>query len=291
MNAAKTALIISAIGLEEKIFVSDVSGIISRKDRLCNKIIGDTLHLITTDKFEYGKYHFDTAFQLHAVQKVNLKKEFPKHSFINSNTILNKKIAYSYPYLFIPYGRYGTLNEVDKKAGMRIDVRDGSSEKMLEYPAKYNTCPDRYMYPVVDVVNEKLYSLFLNDDYIYKTNIMTGETESATPISFTSHYMCFDEKQEENLAYANKYDLNNEMNINFIYNNDQFYIIKRLRKRDKKQPARCVILVFNKSLEYQFAFYPQHDVFPSASLAYKQGVLIFAHKLNEAYYYAFNKAK
>lgn len=273
----------------KKTFQADLSSIISRPKRYSNVIINDTFHLVNNDDKIYYQYVFDSSFQLKKVFELKINDLFPKHSFINTNITVAKKIAYSYPYLFVPYGRFGKKNEIDNKSIMQIDLRNNKAQKILKYPEAFYSCFFREKYPIVDVVQNKLYAVFLKDNQVRRVDILTGETTVAPSTGFHSNYMCFDPAQQENLAYTGKYDLNDEENYNLIYNDNRFYLVKRLRKTDKSAPPYCAILVFDKELNYQFAFYPPHTIAPRLSTAYDKGVLILSDKLDTGYYYAFSE--
>src|SRR6185436_556780 len=114
---------------------------------------------------------------------------------------------------------------------------------------------------------------------IYEVNVITGEIKKASDFSFTGKYMCYDKGQERNLAYASKYDLLDEENSNLISYGEKIFLVKRLVRKDKWEPVKCAILVFNKTLNHIGTYYPGKPVEPRLSFGYKDGIMILSDSL------------
>ena len=291
LNSRKDSLIFVNLFDKNDIRTTSTSGIIDRANRYCNAIVGDTLHLVNSETFQYFKCFIDSQFNIKKVLSLNIKKLLNSNNyFLASNILINNKIAYSYPYLFLLYGMYGKKNGMDSKSILKIDVINSVVNKIHEYPVKYQECSIRENYPIVIVGGNNIFTVFQKADVISKISISTGLPEFVTTkTDFINHYMCYNEKAGEDLAYSSKYDLNDENNFNLIINKEKFLLIKRLRKNSKRDDEKCAVLMFSKNLEFVKTYYVAANVFSRLSFSFQDGIAFVSSDWSKLYYYDLSK--
>lgn len=290
LNAEKDSLVFVNLRKKEQYKLKPLDEVAKKGSRYCNVILGDTLHLFNTKTFIYTKYIIDPRLELKKAMEVNLKDVLTdKNIFFASNILLNKRIAYSYPYLFLPFGKYNKRNGMDKKAVFKIDINSKLVEKVQDFPEKYKKCEVRENYPIVDVIDSKVTVVFQKDDNIFSSDIISNKVlAKSTQTDFKNNYMCYSVESNEDLAFTSKYDLNDEQNINLLYIRDKYFLIKRLRKENKSDPAKCAILIYDRNLKYLSTFYPTIGVTPRLSFAFKNGIAIINDAFDRLYYYDFS---
>lgn len=290
MHARKDSVSFINILSGDNIAVSSIEHITQKKGKYCLRIYNDTLHLIETEKFQYYRCLIDSMFGIKVAQTLDLNQLLNLDGYYSaSNLLIYKKIAYANSILFIPYGKYSKRNGMDKKAILRINLDNKKVTKILNYPSKYKSCDIRENYPSLEIVGNSLISVFKKDDRIAAININTGEeTGYSSPTSFVNRYMCYDSDASSDLAYSSRYDLNDESNFNLIYNGNKYFLIKRLRKENKKDPVFCSVLVFNRDLKYIDTFFSGISVSPQMSFGYKNGIAIASFDLTKLIYYDFS---
>src|SRR5690606_33146560 len=111
--------------------------------------------------------------------------------------------------------------------------------------------------------------LFEKKDFLF---ILDGENENVldtATVNFSNQFMCFDLSKESNLAYRNKFDLLDEQNSNLIYAYGHFYLIKRLRRKSKKDPVLAAIILLDNSLNQKAFKILSEGLEPRISFPYK----------------------
>lgn len=290
VNSSIDSLLCVSLTKKDTFYIHSTNGIIKKGNRYCNILIGDTLHLVNADSFIYTKCLIDSMFSLKEISSVNFSDKInKKKNFLIDNILINKRIMYKYPYLFLPYGRYGKRNGMDKKSTLRINLSDKSMVGMQDYPEKYLHCDVRENYPIIDIVNNKFIAVFQKDDNLYRSSVETNKLESKSiHINFPNNYMCFKNSYNEDLAYTSKYDLNDEQNVNLLYLNKKYYLIKRLRRESKDAPVKCAILIYNEQLNHVSTYYPQESLTPRLSIVFANGIGIINNELTKLIYYEFS---
>jgi len=290
LNSSKDSLIFINLFDDKDYKMANMKGLIKSQGKYTIKFISDTLHIMDIEGYHYMQLKLMSDFRFEKIYESSLSKAIePKHLFLNSNLVVDKKLAFFNPYLISFYGNYKTKNNMDSKAWIKINIQTGEKENFFDFPDEYRRCYQRDFYSLIEKISDSsVLAIFRKHNKIYQVNIFSGVTTySSTGFSFYSNYMCYDKTQEKNLAYTSKYDLLDEENSNLIWANDKIFLIKRLKRENKKDPVKCAILVFNKTLEHVATYFPDKSVWPRLSFAYKEGVLILSDSLTKAYYYGF----
>jgi len=292
LNSSKDNLIFINLFDDKDYKMASMKGLIEKQGKYTIKFNSDTLHIMDIDQFHYMQLKLLGDFSFEKIYESGLSKAVrPKHLFLNSNLVVDKKLAFFNPYLISFYGNYKTKNNMDSKAWIKVNIQTGEKEKFFNFPDEYRRCYQRDFYSLIEKISDSsVLAIFRKYNKIYQVNIFSGITTYSSPaFSFHSNYMCYDKLQDRNLAYTSKYDLLDEENSNLIWANDKIFLIKRLKRENKKDPVKCAILVFNKALEHVATYFPDKSIWPRLSFGYKDGVLILSDSLTKAYYYGFKK--
>jgi hypothetical protein len=289
LNGDKDSLVFVNL-FRTKIKKIPVSHLIGKNQKYTLKIIDDTLHLLNSETYKYGQIVIDSNFNLQLSQIVDLKFAFDsKKLFLNTNVVIDKKIVYERPYLFLTYGNFKTKNNIDTKMIMKIDIEKRTSKKVLEYPDKYKRCDMLDFYSIMENVSDSTFAIvFHKMDFLAVIDKQTAKYDRINDSFFNNQFMCYDRKQAANLAYTSKLYDNDESNDNLIYLNGSFYLLKQLGRENKTISPKIAILVFDNSLQHRLTLYGDH-LLARLSFPYKNGIVVINDSLTKAHYYDFSK--
>jgi hypothetical protein len=252
----------------------------------------DTLYCLGDKEYIFKQLKIDTT--LNEVMSVDLKSELNNNpnEFIYSSLVVDKSLAFIYPYLIIPFGKYDAKNNCGRHAWKIVNLLLKKAFTTLDFPEKYRKCDLRNPYSIIESGDSNyVYTTFLKFDRIYKVNIENGEVVSSTKDSiFPNRFICYDAESKHNMAYKDKYERTDENNENLIFNpqKKQLFLIKRLRKENKKDATRCALLVFDSNLKYIGTYYTSGGLYPRLSYWYKDGIVITDSSFSKGHYYAFH---
>ncbi len=288
LNATKDSIIFVSLPESGKTVAVPTLGFIKKKTLYSVLISEDTIHLVDADRFIYHQISIGDSFLLKEV-KTSLLSAYlsPKKYYFNTNTAIDKKMAYHYPYIIIPYGKIKKNQfSIDNKAALIIDLVSKQSNKAIDYPGKYKECFISLPYPLVTTSGNSVASVFLKSDKIQVTDLATGEKIRENDSTyFPNNFMCPDLAAMENLAYSDKYQLADEENRNLVYSNGHYYIIKRIRKPNKDAANRCAILVFDEHLSYVRSYFPAESFSPRMAFPYAGGIAFINEKWDKLIIY------
>ena len=289
LNAFKDSLVFINV-FEKEIQKIPINTFIDKNQKYTLRIIGDTIHLINTGTYKYKQLIIDTNLRLKIIREYDLNYAFSsKKIFLNTNLVIDKKIIYQSPYLYLTFGNFTTRNNADSKIMMKIDVEKKKEVKILKYPYQYKSCDMQNFYSIVEDVSDSIFALtFQKMNFLALINKKEGKAIKMTENFFNSQFMCYDQKQEENLAYTSKFFDSDESNDNLIYSNNTFYLIKQLRRENKSAVRKIAILVFDSKLNYKTAVFG-NKLLARLSLPYHSGIAVLNDSLNRIHYYDFSK--
>ncbi len=265
----------------------DMGKWLERKYRYNLLIQNDTIHIINADKFTYAAIQFDTGFRVQEIYRFDLKEYLSVSGyFLNSHVFIDKKIAFTYPYLVIPYGKTGRHNGMDDKLSLRFDVVRRSVKKMFKYPQKYYSCDIQDPYPILSGTSDgRVIAAYMKDNTLFELDVDHATSTTRDSVRFNSQYMCYDRSLADNLAYTNKFDLNDECNVNLITTNSAIILIKDLRRDRKTEPLRTAILVFKNDFKCIGTFFPGEHLDSRLIFPYKNGILAINSQRTKGYHY------
>lgn len=262
------------------------------RDDYCLNLLNDTLHLINNRTFIYNQFSIDSNLNLQKILSFDLKEIIDfKNLFINGDLYIDKRILFVNPYLLIPYGHFRKKNNADKTALFSVNIVAKKMSRCLTYPERYRNCDTRVPYLSLEPVKPgSLIAVFQKSDRLYKIDPFSTRIDTASA-TFINNFMCYNKKLVSNLSYTQKIDLNDENNVNIIFSDPFFYLVKQLRRNSRFESLRGSILVFNKTLDYLGSFTPSEHLSPRISFEYKNGIAIFNDSLTRIYHYVFKEKK
>jgi len=289
LNASKDSLVFINLLLNETKKIS-TAHFIDKNQKYTLRIINDTLHLVNTKTYTYSQVLIDSDFTLRSIKTLDLKFAFnSKKYFVNTNVAIDKKLIYEHPYLFLTYGNFKTKNNADSKAIMKINLETKTSKKILNYPAKYQTCDMFHFYSAIENISDSTFVLvFQKMDFLALVNKRSNNYDKVVDSFFNSQFMCYNSSKEENLAYTSKFFDNDESNDNLIYSNNNLYLIKQLRKAKRTDPPKVAILIFDNLLAFKSTIFADR-LLARLSFPYNKGVAILNDSLNKVHYYDLSK--
>jgi len=289
LNGDKDSLVFVNL-FQSKIKKVPINHLIGKNQKYTLRVINDTLHLLNSETYKYGQILIDSNFNLRLLQILDLKFAFTsKNLFLNTNVVIDKKIVYEKPYLFLTYGNFKTKNNIDSKMIIKIDLETKTSKKIIDYPNKYKRCDMLDFYSTIENVSDSIFALvFHKMDFFAIINKQTEKYARVNDSFFNSQFMCYDRNLAANLAYTSKLYDNDESNDNLIYFNRSFYLIKQLGRENKAISPKIAILVFDNTLQLRLTLYSDH-LLARLSFPYKNGIVVINDSLTKAHYYDFSK--
>lgn len=298
MNPSKDSLIVLNIFDSLKIYKRGLSLGFDRKSRFWGKVKNDTIHILSLksmkelEEVKYFRMHLKSNFDIHLVDSFILCDFVDcKRYFFNSNTYIEKTLEFNYPEIYISFGQFGRKILNNSKAIMVINVSTGTTQKILDYPARYHSC---ITYPVPITMlqlsdSNTIIAAFSKHDKLFRVNLHDhGILESEQP-AFKSQFDCFEKKNLSNLAYANKFGIIDENNFNILVQQNKIFLIKRLRRTAKQEKEHAAILQFNDKLKYESVYFPKEALITPFSFNYRSGIAFLNDSINKVLYYNFTK--
>jgi hypothetical protein len=262
--------------------------ILAPEGRYTWKIHNDTAHFIELSSKIYSSFIISDTLGFKKLRIADLSSAFAKHMFLNSNVLVDEKLEYFHPWIFVQYGTFKTETNIGDKVLLKINVHTKKAERIMEYSDLYKNCPPRTHHILFTRSTENsLDVIFKKENAIYNIDLDGRIKSKSSKVTFPSAFMCFDRSLQKNLAYTAKYEQNDEENINLISVGDKKILVKRLRKDSRSASDTTALLIFDRNLSYNGIAILKEKLYSRISFPYKSGVLIINDSLTKANYYGF----
>ena len=220
------------------------------------------------------------------INQQNLGKYIPADAAMNSNSLIDKKIAYNYPYLLLPYLTTTKHNYAGKNAVLKINLQLGTSQQIVGFPEDYRQCDYLWIEPMIMTDGNDIITAFPSSDEITIHDISTGQRKKINNNDqFDNSLTCYDTKLAENLSYDEKYQGSAEKNMNILQTDSFYYLVKRLKKKSLQSPTQTAVLVFDQSLKHIGTKILAEEVAPRISFIYDGQLAIYSYAAKCFYLY------
>jgi len=248
-------------------------------------IIKDTIHLLDVKQKQYYQIELKDNFSLGNKKTFNLDKIGIDDDIYILTKTSGTQLNFSFPNLFIPYGKTQSKNYLDDRGLLKIDLLTNQFSKIIEFPEWYKKCNIYSEKINFDLNGNYIYASFTNSEEIIKLDLDNNKIK-INSIPGSSSFRPFKKELEKNLAYVRQYEETVEKNSELItLKGGGYVIVKRLPRESISEKIKVRVYLFDKENKIQCYDLLEGESIPFILKKYRSGFVILDITLSNLLYY------